>query len=159
VHQPPTTAGVCAGRERARQFLSWAFCYLPPFRSNRTETGSADDGNHVRGRATHVPCARPVCLPSPVGGHRFCGQHRSRYSQSCSGAGAYRKRSTPISSHPWDLQLWLAKSWAPLSSPFLASTLAEKHGVALTMWLAAGESVLLFPVILFLREPAPSPAG
>jgi predicted MFS family arabinose efflux permease len=39
------------------------------------------------------------------------------------------------------------------AAPILAGTLAEKHGLALTMWLAAGGSVLLFAVTLFLQEP------
>src|ERR1700733_12828429 len=39
------------------------------------------------------------------------------------------------------------------AAPILAGTLAEKHGLALSMWLAAGGSALLFLVTLFLREP------
>ena len=45
------------------------------------------------------------------------------------------------------------------AAPILAGTLAEKHGLALTMWLAAGGSALLFVVTLFLQEPKPSQAG
>ncbi len=39
-------------------------------------------------------------------------------------------------------------------APLLAGALAEKHGLGLTMWLAAGGSALLFFTALFLREPA-----
>jgi MFS family permease len=42
-------------------------------------------------------------------------------------------------------------------APLLAGTLAEKHGLGLTMWLAAGGSALLFVAAIFLREPASSP--
>src|SRR6202142_2041305 len=42
------------------------------------------------------------------------------------------------------------------AAPILAGTLAEKHGLALTMWLAAGGSGLLFLAALFLQEPAGS---
>jgi predicted MFS family arabinose efflux permease len=45
------------------------------------------------------------------------------------------------------------------AAPILAGSLAEKHGLALTMWLAAGGSALLFLVTLFLQEPTRSPAG
>jgi predicted MFS family arabinose efflux permease len=38
-------------------------------------------------------------------------------------------------------------------APLLAGTLSEKHGLGLTMWLAAGGSALLFLAALFLREP------
>src|SRR5271170_296395 len=38
-------------------------------------------------------------------------------------------------------------------APLLAGRLAEKHGLGLTMWLAAGGSALLFLTALFLREP------
>jgi predicted MFS family arabinose efflux permease len=38
-------------------------------------------------------------------------------------------------------------------APLLAGALAEKHGLALTMWLAAGGSAVLFLAALFLREP------
>src|ERR1700685_2288525 len=41
-------------------------------------------------------------------------------------------------------------------APLLAGALAEKHGLGLTMWLAAGGSVVLFLASLFLREPAQS---
>lgn len=40
-------------------------------------------------------------------------------------------------------------------APILAGALAEKHGLGLTMWLAAGGSAVLFIASLFLREPAP----
>lgn len=40
------------------------------------------------------------------------------------------------------------------AAPVLAGTLAEKHGLALTMWLAAGGSAVLFLVALFLQETA-----
>jgi predicted MFS family arabinose efflux permease len=39
-------------------------------------------------------------------------------------------------------------------APLLAGALAEKHGLALTMWLAAGGSALLFLAAAFLLEPA-----
>jgi len=39
-------------------------------------------------------------------------------------------------------------------APLLAGTLAEKHGLGLTMWLAAGGSAVLFLAALFVREPA-----
>jgi len=38
-------------------------------------------------------------------------------------------------------------------APLLAGALAEKHGLGLTLWLAAGGSALLFLAALFLREP------
>ena len=38
-------------------------------------------------------------------------------------------------------------------APLLAGTLAEKHGLGLTMWLAAGGSAVLFLAALFVREP------
>jgi predicted MFS family arabinose efflux permease len=38
-------------------------------------------------------------------------------------------------------------------APLLAGALAEKHGLGLTMWLAAGGSALLFLAALFLQEP------
>jgi predicted MFS family arabinose efflux permease len=38
-------------------------------------------------------------------------------------------------------------------APLLAGALAEKHGLGLTMWLAAGGSAVLFLAALFLREP------
>jgi MFS family permease len=40
------------------------------------------------------------------------------------------------------------------AAPMVAGALAEKHGLALTMWLAAGGSVMLFVVTLFLKETA-----
>jgi len=40
-------------------------------------------------------------------------------------------------------------------APLLAGALAEKHGLGLTLWLAAGGSALLFLAALFLREPRP----
>src|SRR5271166_6529979 len=42
-------------------------------------------------------------------------------------------------------------------APLLAGALAEKHGLGLTMWLAAGGSAVLFLAALFLREPARNP--
>ena len=39
-------------------------------------------------------------------------------------------------------------------APILAGALAEKHGLGLTMWLAAGGSAVLFLASLFLQEPA-----
>jgi predicted MFS family arabinose efflux permease len=39
-------------------------------------------------------------------------------------------------------------------APLLAGALAEKHGLAVTMWLAAAGSALLFLAAAFLREPA-----
>jgi predicted MFS family arabinose efflux permease len=45
------------------------------------------------------------------------------------------------------------------AAPILAGTLAEKHGLPLTMWLAAGGSAMLFLVTLFLREPTHNQAG
>jgi predicted MFS family arabinose efflux permease len=39
-------------------------------------------------------------------------------------------------------------------APLLAGALAEKHGLGLTMWLAAGGSAVLFCAGLFLREPS-----
>jgi len=44
------------------------------------------------------------------------------------------------------------------AAPILAGALAEKHGLALTLWLAAGGSALLFLVSLFLQEPEGSRA-
>lgn len=41
-------------------------------------------------------------------------------------------------------------------APILAGALAEKHGLALPLWLAAAGSAVLFLAGLFLREPAPS---
>jgi MFS family permease len=40
------------------------------------------------------------------------------------------------------------------AAPMVAGALAEKHGLALTMWLAAGGSAMLFVVTLFLKETA-----
>jgi len=45
------------------------------------------------------------------------------------------------------------------AAPILAGALAEKHGLALTLWLAAGGSALLFLVTLFLQEPVRGQAG
>jgi MFS family permease len=43
-------------------------------------------------------------------------------------------------------------------APILAGALAEKHGLAITMWLAAGGSAVLFVAALLLRETAkPAP--
>jgi predicted MFS family arabinose efflux permease len=39
-------------------------------------------------------------------------------------------------------------------APILAGALAEKHGLALTMWLATAGSAVLFLVALFLQRPA-----
>ena len=39
-------------------------------------------------------------------------------------------------------------------APLLAGALAEKHGLAVTMWLAAAGSAVLFLAAAFLREPA-----
>ncbi|MGC2248125.1 MAG: MFS transporter [Terriglobales bacterium] len=39
-------------------------------------------------------------------------------------------------------------------APILAGSLAEKHGLGVTMWLAAGGSAVLFLASLFLQEPA-----
>jgi sugar phosphate permease len=39
-------------------------------------------------------------------------------------------------------------------APILAGVLAEKHGLALTMWMAAVGSAVLFLVALFLQETA-----
>jgi MFS family permease len=41
-------------------------------------------------------------------------------------------------------------------APILAGSLAQKHGLAVTMWLAAAGSGLLFLVTLFLRETGPA---
>jgi predicted MFS family arabinose efflux permease len=43
------------------------------------------------------------------------------------------------------------------AAPILAGTLAQRHGLAVTMWLAAAGSGLLFLVALFLRETRPAP--
>lgn len=42
-------------------------------------------------------------------------------------------------------------------APLLAGALAENHGLALTMWLAAAGSAVLFLAALFVREPARQP--
>jgi predicted MFS family arabinose efflux permease len=44
------------------------------------------------------------------------------------------------------------------AAPILAGTLAQRHGLAVTMWLAAAGSGLLFLVALFLQETRPAPA-
>jgi predicted MFS family arabinose efflux permease len=44
-------------------------------------------------------------------------------------------------------------------APLLAGALAERRGLGLTMWLAAGGSALLFLAAIFLREPASSPSS
>jgi hypothetical protein len=63
--------GVLAGRERSREFFPWLSASIS-LRPHRTEASATDDGAHVRGRASRLPCARPLCLPSLVGRHRFC---------------------------------------------------------------------------------------
>ncbi len=45
------------------------------------------------------------------------------------------------------------------AAPILAGTLAQKHGLAVTMWLAAAGSGLLFLVALFLQETRPARAA
>jgi MFS family permease len=40
------------------------------------------------------------------------------------------------------------------AAPIVAGALAERHGLALTMWLAAGGSAMLFVVTVFLKETA-----
>jgi predicted MFS family arabinose efflux permease len=42
-------------------------------------------------------------------------------------------------------------------APLLAGALAEKHGLGLTMWLAAGGSAVIFLAALFLQAPARTP--
>ena len=42
------------------------------------------------------------------------------------------------------------------AAPILAGTLAQKHGLAETMWLAVASSGLLFVIALFLRETRPA---
>lgn len=42
------------------------------------------------------------------------------------------------------------------AAPILAGTLAQKHGLAVTLWLAAAGSGLLFLVALFLQETGPA---
>jgi MFS family permease len=44
-------------------------------------------------------------------------------------------------------------------APLLAGALAEKHGLGLTMWLAAGGSAVLFLAALFLQEPRRDPSS
>jgi predicted MFS family arabinose efflux permease len=43
------------------------------------------------------------------------------------------------------------------AAPILAGTLAQRHGLAETMWLAVASSGLLFVIALFLRETRPAP--
>ena len=45
------------------------------------------------------------------------------------------------------------------AAPILAGTLAQKHGLAVTMWLAAAGSGLLFLITLFLQETGPARAA
>lgn len=45
------------------------------------------------------------------------------------------------------------------AAPLLAGALAEKHGLGLTMWLAAGGSAVLFLAALFLQEPGRGPSA
>jgi len=45
------------------------------------------------------------------------------------------------------------------AAPILAGALAQKHGLAVTMWLAAAGSGLLFLVALFLQETRPAQAA
>lgn len=45
------------------------------------------------------------------------------------------------------------------AAPILAGTLAQKHGLAVTMWLAAASSGLLFLIALLLRETGPAGAA
>ncbi len=45
------------------------------------------------------------------------------------------------------------------AAPILAGTLAQKHGLAETMWLAVASSGLLFLVALFLQETRPAHAA
>jgi len=45
------------------------------------------------------------------------------------------------------------------AAPILAGTLAQKYGLAVTMWLAAAGSGLLFLVTLFLQETGPARAA
>jgi predicted MFS family arabinose efflux permease len=40
------------------------------------------------------------------------------------------------------------------AAPLLAGTIAQKHGLGITMWMAAGGSALVFAVALLLRETA-----
>jgi predicted MFS family arabinose efflux permease len=45
------------------------------------------------------------------------------------------------------------------AAPILAGTLAQRHGLAVALWLAAAGSGLLFLVALFLRETGPARAA
>jgi MFS family permease len=45
------------------------------------------------------------------------------------------------------------------AAPILAGALAQVHGLAITMWLAAGGSALLFLVTMFLQETGPAQSG
>jgi len=45
------------------------------------------------------------------------------------------------------------------AAPILAGTLAQRHGLAVTMWLAAAGSGLLFLVAFFLQETGPARAA
>ncbi len=45
------------------------------------------------------------------------------------------------------------------AAPILAGTLAQRHGLAVTLWLAAAGSGLLFLVTLFLQETRPTQAA
>ncbi|HXY15715.1 MAG TPA: MFS transporter [Terriglobales bacterium] len=45
------------------------------------------------------------------------------------------------------------------AAPILAGALAQRHGLGVTMWLAAGGSGLLFLVALFLQETRPARAA
>lgn len=45
------------------------------------------------------------------------------------------------------------------ATPVLAGTLAQRHGLAVTMWLAAAASVLIFLIALLLRETGPAKAA
>jgi len=45
------------------------------------------------------------------------------------------------------------------AAPILAGTLAQRHGLAISMWLAAAGSGLLFLVALFLHETGPARAA
>jgi MFS family permease len=44
------------------------------------------------------------------------------------------------------------------ATPLLAGALAERRGLAVTMWLAAAASALIFLITLFLRETVPAKA-
>jgi MFS family permease len=45
------------------------------------------------------------------------------------------------------------------ATPLLAGALAQRRGLAVTMWLAAAASALIFVITLFLRETAPAQAA